>query len=215
MSQKEKTDKKKNKGGIDGKNTEIIKDFLYSDGAKATATKFLLMAAALGGIVFVGAVAPGILAATKGFVRAKKYPPKQLRDTFNVLKRRKLVEILEENNGKIKVRLTNKGCKRIKEFCFEELRIRKAKKWDKKWRVLIYDIPTKPKTYNKAREALRIKIRELGFKKMQKSVWVCPYECEDELLFLAENYKVAKFIEILTVSKVLHEQALKKKFHLT
>ena len=87
-----------------------------------------------------------------------------------------MVEIIQEKNGKTKVILTNTGEKRVKEFCFEELRIQKARKWDKKWRVLVYDIPTKPKVYNNAREALRAKIKEIGFVQLQKSVWVCPYE---------------------------------------
>ena len=68
--------------------------------------------------------------------------------------------------------------------------------------------------YNKAREALRHKIKEIGFVQLQKSVWVCPYECEDEILFVAEAYQVTRFIEILTVDKMLHEEQLKRKFKL-
>lgn len=71
---------------------------------------------------------------------------------------------------------------------------------------------------NKARfprcVALRDKIKEIGFVQLQKSVWVCPYECEDEILFLAESYYVTKYIEILTVEKMLHEEQLKRKFKL-
>ena len=78
----------------------------------------------------------------------------------------------------------------------------------------MFDIPTKPKIYNQAREALRLKIKELGFFQMQKSAWVCPYECEDELLFVAELYHVEKYIEVLTVEKLLHESILKRKFRL-
>lgn len=193
---------------------EAIEDFLYSDSKSATATKFLLMAIALGGIVFAGALAPGLLSATSKFGRNKKYSKKQIQNTLGLLKQRKLVEILKEKNGKTVIKLTNKGNERIKEFCFEELRISKSKKWDKKWRVLVYDIPTKPKIYNKAREALRVKIKELGFVQLQKSVWVCPYECEDEILFVAESYYVTKFIEIFTVEKMLHEDQLKRKFKL-
>ncbi len=78
----------------------------------------------------------------------------------------------------------------------------------------MYDIPTKPKVYNNAREALRAKIKEIGFVQLQKSVWVCPYECEDEILFLSESYRVTKFIEIFTVDKMLHSERLKSKFKL-
>jgi len=193
---------------------EIIEDFLYSDSKSATATKFLLMTLAVGGVVFVGALAPALISAMSGNRQSKRFSKKQIQNTFGLLKQRKLVEIIQEKNGKTTAKLTNKGQSRIKEFCFEELRISRTKHWDKKWRVLIYDIPTNPKIYNKAREALREKIKEIGFVQLQKSVWICPYECEDEILFLAENYHVTKYIEILTVEQMLHEERLKRKFKL-
>jgi len=193
---------------------QIIEDFLYSDSKSATATKFLLMTIAVGGVAFAGALLPALISVTSNCKQSKRFSKKQIRSTFGLLKQRKLIEIVREKDGKTRVNLTNKGHARIKEFCFEELKISKTKQWDKKWRILIYDIPTKPKIYNKAREALRNKIKEIGFIQLQKSVWVCPYECEDEILFLTECYSVTKFIEILTVEKMLHEDQLKRKFEL-
>ena len=193
---------------------EIIEDFLFSDSAGSTVTKFLLMTIAVGGVAFIGALAPALFSMAEGAGLRKKYSKKQLSNAFANLKNRKLVEIIQEKNGKTKVVLTNTGEKRIKELCFEELRIQKTKRWDKKWRVLVYDIPTKPVIYNTAREALRAKIKELGFLQLQKSVWVCPYECEDEILFLSESYHVTKFIEIFTVDRMLHGEKLKIKFGL-
>ncbi len=192
--------------------SKIAEDFLYSDSIGATATKFLLMTIAVGGIAFVGALSPALFLIADNAGLRKKYSKKQLQNTFGLLKQRKLIEIIQEKNGKTKVILTNTGEKRVKEFCFEQLRIQKAKKWDKKWRVLVYDIPTKPKVYNTAREALRAKIKEIGFVQLQKSVWVCPYECEDEILFLSESYHVTRFIEIFTVDKMLHGERLERKF---
>ena len=78
----------------------------------------------------------------------------------------------------------------------------------------MFDIPTKPAIYNNARNALREKIKELGFVQMQKSVWVYPYECEDEILFLAEVYYVEKFIDMLVAERVMHEEKFKCKFKL-
>lgn len=193
---------------------EIIEDFLYSDSKSATVTKFILMSLAIGGIVFAGALIPALLSMTGEAKFKKRYSKKHLQNAIGTLKHRKLIEIIQEKNGKTRVVLTNKGEKRVREFCFEELKIQKSKKWDKKWRVLIFDIPTKPKIYNKAREALRSKIKKVGFLQLQKSVWVYPYECEDEILFLSECYFVTRFVEILTVDKMLHEEQLKRKFKL-
>jgi DNA-binding transcriptional regulator PaaX len=204
--------------GVMAEDTKTIKEisekFLQSASKAATATKFLLMAFDVLDIVLSNISTKGVLDEIAGFGMRRRYSRKQLQNTFGLLKQRKLVEIVREKNGKSKVILTNKGRKRVKEFCFEELRIQKSKRWDKKWRVLVYDIPTKPKIYNNAREALRAKIKELGFVQLQKSVWVCPYECEDEILYVAENYFVTKYVEIFTVEKMLHEDLLKKKFKL-
>lgn len=188
--------------------------FLYNDSLPATASKFLLAFLAAAPLLVVGAALPGVISATKYFSRSKKYSKNQFRNAYKNLQHRKLIEIIQEKNGKTKVQLTNKGQKRIKDFYFENLELPKPKKWDGKWRVLIFDIPTKPQIYNQARNALRNKIKDLGFYQMQKSVWICPYECEDELLFVAEIFQVQKHIEILTVEKLLHEEKIKKFFRL-
>ncbi|PIP28214.1 MAG: hypothetical protein COX29_02375 [Candidatus Moranbacteria bacterium CG23_combo_of_CG06-09_8_20_14_all_35_22] len=201
------------------KNKLSVKDlfeekFLYNDSLPATAGKFLLATLLAGPLLMTDATAPGIISAVKSFEKQRKYSPKQIKIAYNNLKQRKLIEIIHEKNSKIRVQLTNKGQKRIKDFYFENLRLFKPKKWDGKWRVLIFDIPTKPQLYNQARNALRNKIKDLGFYQMQKSVWICPYECEDEILFVAEIFQVQKHIEILTVEKLLHEEKIKKYFGL-
>jgi DNA-binding transcriptional regulator PaaX len=197
------------------KNSETIKEkienFFYSDSVPATAAKFTLAILALGTVAFVGAAVPGLIALAEKPRYHRSYSKKQMRDAVYQLKKKKLIEIILEGDI-TKVRLTNKGADRVKEFCLEFLEIKKPKKWDKKWRVLIFDIPSKPKIYNLAREALRKKIKDLGFQQLQKSVWIYPYECEDEILFVAEIYQVQKFIEILTVEKLLHENILRTKF---
>ena len=192
----------------------LIEKFVESDSVSATAGKFLLMTLAMGGIMFAGALLPGVISAVGKHKKSKRYTKNQFRNALDNLKRRNLIEIVQMGDDKIKVKLTNKGEERIKEFSFEALSITKPAKWDGKWRILIFDIPTKPKIYNQAREALRRKIKELGFYQMQKSVWVYPYECEDEILLIAELYHVQKYIEIITAEKILHENLIKSKFKL-
>lgn len=191
-----------------------LRDLLNSRRIAITTGKFLLILLALGGVAIAGAVAPGLAILLKELGYSERYSRSEMRSAFYNLKRRNLIEVIQEDSDITKVKLTNKGKARIKEYSLELLSIPQPKKWDKKWRVLIFDIPTKPKIYHQAREALRHKIKELGFYQMQKSVWVYPYECEDEILFLAEIFQVQKHIEILTVEKLLHENRLKAIFKL-
>jgi len=191
---------------------EDIEDFLDSNTAPAIATKFVLAFLALGGIAFAGALAPNLIKASKGFRGSGKYSEKQLKNAFYSLERRKFIKIKRVKNEKIEVKLTNKGKKRIRELSFENLKIEKMKKWDNKWRILIFDIPIK---MNTAREALRKKIKELGFYQFQGSVWIYPYPCEDEILFVAEFFKVSRYIEVVTAENMLHNKELKKYFKLS
>lgn len=194
--------------------SQAIEEFRYSDTVPATAAKMLLALLAAGPLLVMGAAAPGILDAAQSFQKSKRYSKKQFENAYRNLKHRKLIEIIQEKDGAFKVKLTNKGQKRIKELSLDMLSIEKPKKWDGKWRILIFDIPSKPKIYNQAREALRKKIKELKFYQIQKSAWVYPYECEDELLFIAELFHVQKHIEIITADKLLHEDKIKRVFKL-
>ncbi|EKE16544.1 MAG: Transcriptional regulator, PaaX family [uncultured bacterium] len=195
-----------------------IEDFLYSDSATVTMTKFVLAFLAVGAVAFGAALIPGLVKALDSFSDAspkkRNFSRKKISNAVSGLKRRELIKIIKDKDGMIKVKLTNKGKKRLVEYSIGSLRIKKPKKWDGKWRVLIFDIPTEPKIYAQAREALRGKIKDLGFHQLQKSVWVYPYDCEDELLFVAEIYEVQRHIEVLTVEKLLHESELKRKFKL-
>lgn len=193
---------------------ETISDFLCSDSKKATAAKFVLATLALGSIVFIGPLVPALVTILGDPRKPHRYSRNNLQQTIRTLKHRKLIEIIREKDGSTRVELTNKGKKRIREFCFDSLKIKKPKRWDGKWRILMFDIPTKPKLYNNARNALRDKIKELGFVQMQKSVWVYPYECEDEVLFLAETYHIERFIDMLVAERVMHEEKFKRKFKL-
>ncbi|MDO8566356.1 MAG: hypothetical protein Q7S04_04190 [Candidatus Moranbacteria bacterium] len=190
--------------------------FLVSDSPSATATKFLLTFIAIGGVSIVGATFPGLVKAigffSNGSKKKNRYPEVKIKNSFKYLKKKQFVEIIKEKNGKIWVRLTNKGRNRLTGYSLDVLEIKKPEKWDGKWRVLMFDIPSHPKKYDYARDALRRKIRELGLYQIQKSVWVYPYECEDEILFVAEIFKVQRYIEILTVEKLLHESLLREKF---
>ncbi len=188
-----------------------IQNFLDSGNGYATATKVVFATIALAGIITVIAIAPNVFQVFGRQKRSKRYSDKQLKNAFYNLKKQKLIDVIQEKDDKIKIRLTNKGKERLKEFSIDTLTIPQPKKWDKKWRMVIFDIPNK---FVKAREALRKKLKELGFYQLQKSVWAYPYLCQDEILFIAEIFKIQSFINILTVEECLHDYKLRKFFEI-
>jgi len=188
-----------------------IKNFLESDSKYATAANVLLAMGAITGILFIGAVAPNLIQIFGSKRRKNKYTESQIGNAIENLNRNGFVKIINRGGKETEILLTNEGKTRIKKYCFYDLKIKNQKKWDKKWRVVIFDIPI---NRNDARGALRRKIREIGFYKLQDSVWIYPYPCEDEMLFVAHVFGIENCINVLTVERVLHEEKLRKIFKL-
>jgi phenylacetic acid degradation operon negative regulatory protein len=57
-----------------------------------------------------------------------------------------------------------------------------SRKWDGRWRLVIFDVPT---TENSRRTRLRRYLRERGFGRIQNSVWITPDTLEEEKEILA------------------------------
>ena len=127
------------------------------------------------------------------------------------LKRRGLVEVFKEA-GQITFTLTPAGAYRLQALQLAQIRIPVAKVWDKKWRLVIFDIPEKKK---RAREALREKLKELGFKELQKSVFVHPFESKDEVDFIVEFFAIRPYVRFLRSDFITNEADLKLRFKLS
>lgn len=128
------------------------------------------------------------------FVREKR---SSIQNTTSFLLAQKLIEAHGER-GKREYQLTDKGL----EFLFKKLPDLRynGQKWDGYWRVVIYDIPEKQSA---VRDHLRAELKRLGFKFMQKSVWLTPLPVETEL----ENFlrKEGLWGKILVMKSLLAE----------
>jgi DNA-binding transcriptional regulator PaaX len=126
------------------------------------------------------------------------------------LQRRKLIDYRFNKNGEMYVVLTNAGKEKVRQFYFDELTPQKPKRWDKKWRIILSDIPERHK---KARDALRRKYHEWGFYLLQKSVYVYPYPCEDEIAIIRDIFHVpTASLFIVETNSVGNQRILKKHF---
>lgn len=180
-------------------------------------TKNILLYLAMAGAITIAATSPYfLLNIAKGILRDKKYFKKKLDErkvarALERLKKNRII-ILNEKNGKFKVELTEEGKRKVKEIQFENLEIKKPSVWDGKWRVIIFDIPDKYK--RRARDALREKLKELGFYPLQKSVWVIPYPCEKEIQFLVELFDIWPYVNTITAGNIYNDIKLRKYFKL-
>lgn len=123
----------------------------------------------------------------------------------------RLVDYREKENEIVEIILTENGRKKALKYKIDELEIKRPVKWDEIWRIVIFDIPEKRK---RAREALRLKLRKLGFKELQKSVFIYPYECEDEINFIVEIFGIRPFVRFLRATSITNDAQLKIRFKL-
>ena len=109
------------------------------------------------------------------------------------------------------LKLSPKGETKLRQLELQDFKFQKPKKWDKKWRLLFFDIPEYRRPL---REKIRRTLRLIGFQKLQDSVWVYPHPCEDLIALLKADFKVGKDMLYLIVDFVENDQALKKTFGL-
>lgn len=123
---------------------------------------------------------------------------RRVRAVIKRLEQQKLIS-WNEINGKLRLVLTDKGNKKVLQYRLQDMKIKKTPKWDGLFRVVIFDIPEKKKV---AREMLRRKLKELEFQQLQKSVFVTPYECRDEIDFLKNAYEIVPYVSYILATKI-------------
>ena len=162
-------------------------------------------AVALGG----GArIAQGIL---KSLINPKKrYRETAVRVAVFRLQKEGMVYFEETARGKI-LRLSTKG-----EKYFDHLKVKnnlgRKHKWYRKWRVIIFDIKEHKRN---VRDKFRQLIRNFGFYRLQDSVWVYPYDCEDFLILAKAELKIGYEILYMIVDMIEGDQKLKGYFKLS
>lgn len=113
---------------------------------------------------------------------------------LRILRLKGLIKVIERADGKMIAEVTNRGRDRINFYKLNELSISKPKQWDKKWRVVIFDVPEEKR---KIRNALRARLKNLGFFELQKSVFVHPYDCANEIDILIKVFRLHANVRLM------------------
>lgn len=113
--------------------------------------------------------------------------------------------------GKKRLRLTTKGEKYAALMGEGKLAPKKPKHWDGKWRILTFDIPEKKRN---ARDGIRATLTNLGFHRLQNSVWIYPYDCEDLITILKADFRMGKDVLYVVADAVEFDAPLKSHFGL-
>ncbi len=119
----------------------------------------------------------------------------------------KLVFLTKEG----RLSLTEEGRKKLVDFEFNDFTIPKPAVWDGKFRVIIFDITVER---NRIRTAVRRQLISWGFVRLQNSVWVHAYECQEVVGLLKAHFGVVKDVIYMTVDSLENDQWLKKELNL-
>jgi len=179
---------------------------------KSEIIKDILSGLAAVGVVTVAATSPYFaINLWKNFKWRKRYKKQNIRNAFYKLNRDGCIEV-KKRNHQIYISLTPQGKRKAGRLQIDSLEIKKPKKWDKKWRIVIFDIAQLKRFY---REIFRGKLKELGFHPLQKSVWIHPFDCHDEIETIKDFlYLTDKEIRIITAQDIGEANWLKKIFSL-
>ena len=183
-------------------------------------TKEVLYLLGIGTLLVGSILMPGLAVAGGAIVRAKrkhdflqsqkewkKFNPSLLKRNLKRLHKQKLVEFINKDGEEV-IKLTKKGRTRFLRFRLEELS-EKGHGWDGKWRLVIYDIS---KLKRSKQDGFRRMLKNMNFYPLQKSVYLSPFKCKEELEYLREYFNLGEEALYLEVSHLENENFYKGYF---
>src|SRR3972149_10024360 len=139
----------------------------------------------------------------KGFGKSFRKYRGSFADALYELKKRGYLEEIEIKGEKF-LKPTLKGqLKLVKKKIF--------KKWDGRWRIVAFDIE---ETKKKTRDLFRFKLREIGCKPIQKSVWITPADISAELEDLIDLLNLENNVDYFVAQAMTNEDKYLKEFNI-
>lgn len=173
----------------------------------------ILACISVAGILTIAALAPNAIQALSMFgISGKRYRVSSyIRSTANKLQKEGLIEFKRDGEN-IFMQLTKKGEEKLEKYqTLEPHPNERPEKWDGKWRLVVFDI--KESTRN-SRDQLRHWLTDIGFVRIQNSVWVYPYDREEFIFLLKTDFELGRSVLFATVEKLENDGWIRKKFGL-
>lgn len=188
---------------------ENLLDQLAKEVNRYPYVKEILLLLVSGVLISALLLMPGIhRAIPSSFWQGKGYKKFRLKETLKRLHKQKIVEVLETKDGHI-LRITKDGLTRALKFKLDDMSVKRKKSWDKKWRIVIFDIEEQKK---KLRDEFRKRLKQMGFYSLQESVYVHAFPCFDEVEFLRQFYQVPINVTYILGEKIESQENLENFF---
>lgn len=177
--------------------------------------KIVLGTVQAAGILSFSLLAPNALQVLEqvdpNFKKRKKNPKYTIDNSISKLLTKKLIAFETTSRGKC-IRLTPLGEKTLRELNFDRVhQQQRKKKWDKRWRIIIFDIKEERKHI---RDKIRYQLERIGFYRLQNSVWVYPYNCEELITMIKAELHIGKDVLYIIAETIENDKAVRKHFNL-
>ena len=149
--------------------------------------------------------------ALRDFENLQTLSDRQLRMISRYVIERKYVKISRSVSGDSTISVTENGKAIVAYQALLSLKPKPQNVWDRMWRLVMFDIPTEMKS---ARDRFASVLKTLGFVHYQKSVFICPHPCEEELEVIAEYLGISQYIDIVLAKCISREREYRREFDL-
>jgi DNA-binding transcriptional regulator PaaX len=157
-------------------------------GKKLPIKNLTLRALAATGAISIALLAPKMTKLFKHFDRSKVNRDnlyRRISQASTRLEKEGLITISGRFRER-KISLTAKGREAIESAEFDEYEIPEPAFWDGKWRILMFDLNEKRRP---VRDKLRRLLQSAGFVRLQDSVWIYPYPCDEFITLVRAHLK--------------------------
>ncbi|KKU81359.1 MAG: Transcriptional regulator, PaaX family [Parcubacteria group bacterium GW2011_GWA1_47_8] len=174
--------------------------------------KVILNSLYIAGVLSMAALTPNAVSLLKHLDpdKKKKYQKYGINNAIKRLCAKGLIA-WEKNGSSVFLRLTKEGERAIEILERNEFKVIVPKKWDGKWRIIIFDIH---ETKKASRDKFRLILQKIGFLKLQNSVWVYPYNCEELIALIKADFMMGKEILYIIADSIEHDRVVRKYFKL-
>src|SRR3989338_2403463 len=176
---------------------------------KENLQKILLSSVTAAGMLGVAVLAPNALQVLNQLGLVRHSRNSNWSRSMKKLLENEALKFQATSSGKKYLTITEKGRQQLNILEARDFNLQKPRRWDRKWRVIIFDIGEKQR---RTRDQLRITLNKIGFVKLQKSVWVYPYDCEDFIMLLKTNFELGRNLLYLVVDEIENDKWLKAIF---
>lgn len=132
----------------------------------------------------------------------------RFRRTIRHAKARGYIDVVEKH-GEMTINLREEGRAKAMLYALEDIQITEPAIWDKKWRMVMFDIPEEMRAH---RKVFKTKLDELGFAQVQKSVYLHAFPCHNEIEYIRSMYSIEQYVRLAILDRIEGDEALRKRF---